>query len=293
MVFERLKQKFKTLMPISDQWRARIAFSLVNNVVNYDEDIKKIVPEIEEAKKIGNIKKVQKGYEELIELFKKVEESLDSANKEVFTLEYKLLRQIKDVEVHLKKIEQPELTPLINQLNSLMSNLKSKIGKERRISVDLSRGGSRWREIRLSPKETMENSLLTHARAERRIVKPIKRLIEYIDRTCDELKSGKVKTDKKIGVINKLTQDVKKLEPLLSKEISYLIAEEDKILILAFRFRIENEEFFNDLLKLVKQGFPQVIAQSLAEKNQREVLNELKKKADEERRISTALQKVA
>ncbi|MBL7051263.1 hypothetical protein ISS04_03850 [Candidatus Woesearchaeota archaeon] len=250
----------------------RLTKAIKGDVKDEHEDVHKLDAAITE----GSITKVKETMNQLIETCKDEAKELDKISEEVYVLEFRMEKDLKKLVDDLNELSknpkhQTELKDALNSLYVLFKEIHQKILMEKRQMRDLKRDKNRLRDRTIKPNIMLFHSLRVCAKAEKRDVKKVSKVIHELQGIIEDLKKGKA--DKNSFEIIK--KDTEKLKSEIEEELKVLIQIESAVVYLTERFKELNMKEFQKVRELAQKGFPQKVESEIALKEQ-EFLDQLK-----------------
>ncbi len=250
----------------------RLTKAIKGDVKDEHEDVHKL----DEAITEGSILKVKETMNHLIETCKDEAKELDKISEEVYVLEFRMEKDLKKLVDDLNSLNkdpkhEAELKESLNSLYSLFKEIHQKILMEKKQMRDLKKDRHRLRDRTIKLNIMLFHTLKVCAKAEKRDVKKVAKVIHELQGLIEDLKKGKA--DK--NVFGTIKTDAEKLKSEIEEELKVLTQIESATVYLTERFKELNAKEFQKVRDLAQKGFPQKVESEIALKEQ-EFLEQLK-----------------
>ena len=244
----------------------------IEKSVNKQEDL---VNDIDSAKKERSIKKITETTKKFISEGMNELRLLDSVQENVFTIEYKMIKELRNVIKDLdglKRAKTGEGESLINTvaqeglttIYSLFNEIHKKTKDARRQTKRAKKGeiGIGDLVIEQLPDALEFRSLKVSSRKERKEIKKVDKVLEDLHKVIKGIYQGERNNEQ----IEKVKSDIVELKTDIEHELVFLSKALSVIAVLITRLKKFNEEETEKVISLVDQGFPNTAKRKIEEK---------------------------
>jgi hypothetical protein len=240
------------------------------NIKNTPKKIKHLMHSREEIiknidicmKEEGSPDLIKNSFKDFISNCKSEAELLDNVSDEIFTIEKRVLDDLKKVLEELSSIaSKPEVTSEAKEdlelIRKLFSYIHNKIRTEKILTSDLKRDKNRLRDKSILPDVFLLKRMRVAGKKERKDVKKVSHVFNDLYKSLDEVNKGNFHS------LKRARSDIEELKKDVEEELTLFLKIMEAVVVFTERLKDHNHEVYEKILDLKNGGFPKDVLEEI------------------------------